>query len=161
MNLETKVTHESKALPGVTFIIRRMNQIQRARRDAKIIDARVRISELTDQLKGIPEDGTATEKLQRAKLDAQIGIEIVTAIKPAYVRAGLVSVDGLTIDSQPVKPEDLIESGQDDLLDEVYEACVGASGLSADQSKNSPPSGISAVPAPPDGQSTTVTVAAA
>lgn len=162
MNLESKVSHESKSLPGVRFTVRRLNQIQRARRDGKIIDARVRISELTDQLNSLPkEDSEPGLKLQRARLDAQIGIEIVTIIKPAYIRAGLLSVEGLTIDGQPVKPEDLIESGQDDFLDEVYEACVTASGLSAEQEKNSQSPGTLDAAGKPGDPSTTVTAVAA
>jgi hypothetical protein len=198
MNTATKTTHESQALPGVKFVVRQLNQFQRARRDESLIDARARVTELSQERERLPDpeapireiqalalkedrpltDGERTQvesiiaeiasdpaaeaaRLARAKLDQKMGIEITLNLKPAYLRAGLVSIEGYTIDGIVPTVDALLESGDDGLLDEIYLACSEASGLSPVQQKNLQSPGTSDEAAQPGETSSTATAAAA
>lgn len=158
MNFDPEVVHESKSLPGVKFTVRQLNQFERSRRELKVIDARARVTDLDGRRKALPE--VPENEIERAKLDREIGIEIVLNIRPVYLRAGFVSAEGLTIQGQPVTVDLLLDAGPDGFIDEVYEACHGAAGLAVDESKNSQPSGISSAAARPGGESTTAIPAA-
>jgi len=144
MDIASKITQESKVLPGVTFTVRRLNQIQRAKRDFGLIEERGRYTELYERYKALPDD--AEHLVARAKLDHEMGLIINAHFKPAYIRAGLVSIEGYQIDGTAPSADKLIESGDELLVDEIYLACEVASGLSAAAQKNLPSPGTSDKP---------------
>lgn len=147
MNFDPTQTIESAALPGVTFVVRRLNKIQRAQRDAKLIDARARIAAIYERMRPMLEDVTAPdgkvtqivkpERLEEfQKFDNEVGMAMVTDLYPAYLRAGLLSISGYEIAGKPATIDSLLSDGEDALLDEIYAACVANGGLTAEQEKN-------------------------
>lgn len=170
MNFEPTQEIKSAALPGVTFVVRRLNKIQRAQRDAKLIDARARISAIYEQMRPMLEDapgpeGKAIQVVKPAhlkefqKLDNEVGMAMVTELYPAYLRAGLISISDYEIAGKPATVETLLSDGEDALLDEIYAACVANGGLTAEQEKNSQSPGTS--PEAEAGQATPTTATAA
>lgn len=148
--VETQFTQDSKACPGVRFTMRVLNQYQRAIRDSKIVDARTRISELSAKYSALPDpDGDPTMpsaeaarlRIERNTIDHRLGLVITTELKPAYIRASLVGIEGLHLNPEPVTTTadpwgGLIGNAPDELLDEIYTAAVQNSGLSGEQEKN-------------------------
>lgn len=165
ISLKSKSTLESKSTPGVSFTVRTLNKIQRAKRDLLIIETRQQMSALVREYGPLAELETPTP--EQAKRKALIDVEYTWLedrdLKPALLRAGIVSVEGMEIDGKAVTVDALIESAgadYDALIDEMYTACEAASGLSATETKNSSSDTTSTeqvVPASPD---STVTSAA-
>ena len=154
-SFSSKETHDSQACAGVRFTVRILNEIQRARRDAKLLETRARINELRDQWAAAKDKGTSLDMI---KIDDEASLLSQSVVVPAFIRAGMISVDGLEIDGAPATVEALIESGPANLVSEIYEACVRASGLNQEESKNSPSPGTSE--GPEAGQETSTTVPA-
>lgn len=162
MNFEPTQTIESAALPGVTFVVRRLNKIQRAQRDAKLIDARARIAAIYERMRPMFADDSTVRPEHLAefqKLDNEVGMAMVTELYPAYLRAGLISISDYEIAGKPATVETLLSDGEDALLDEIYAACVANGGLTAEQEKNSQSPGTS--PEAEAGQATPTTATAA
>lgn len=139
MNFEPTQEIKSTARPGVSFVVRRLNKIQRAQRDAKLIDARARIASIYERMRPMFQDDNTVrpECLEEfKKLDNEVGMAMVTDLYPAYLRAGLLSITGYEIAGKPATIETLLSDGEDDLLDEIYAACVANGGLTAEQEKN-------------------------
>jgi hypothetical protein len=171
MNIETTFTQDSQACPGVRFTMRVLNQYQRSLRDAKLIDARVHVSELSAQLGRVADpdaeileirarakaenreltDAEATRvdqiaadpaaaapRIERAVIDHRIALIMNSELKPGYIRASLLAIDGLKIDGEaPKEPWDaVIQKAPDGLLDELYLAAHLNSGLTQAQEKN-------------------------
>jgi hypothetical protein len=104
---------------------------------------------------------TVTQRVARNKLDHRIGLTINRDLKPAYIRASLISIDGFQVDDKPAaKPWDsLIRSAPDELIDELYLAANLNSGLTGEQEKNS--QSPSPSPAVEDGGTSTTTASSA
>lgn len=151
----SKETQDSAAIPGMKFTVRRLNDIQRARRDMKLIDVRARLTELSARFEKIED----LESIERRRLDYEIGLVINADLKPAYIRAGFVSMEGFEIDGAVPTAESLIESGRSDVINEVYAACAAASGMTPDELKNSPSPGTSDVLGAGQESSTTASAA--
>lgn len=146
MNFEPTQTIESAALRGVTFVVRRLNKIQRAQRDAKLIDARARISAVYERMRPMfADDSTVRPEClaEFQKLDNEVGMAMVVELYPAYLRAGLISISDYEIAGKPATVETLLSDGEDALLDEIYAACVANGGLTGEQEKNSQSPGTS------------------
>lgn len=158
-SFSSKQTQESAACPGVRFTVRRLNDIQRARRNLKLIEARAHLTELSARFEDAGNGGADLVSPEQMRADHEIGLAINIDMKPAYIRAGLISIEGLEIDGAAATVDTLIEFGPTDLVNEVYGACALASGLTADQSKNSPSPGTSAVPEAGPESSTIASVA--
>lgn len=161
MNLESTVTKDSTTRPGVRFTVRVLNKIQRARRDFALVEPRTKLTGLYQQMSAIPSDATEdADRLRRASLDHECGLLIDMHLKPAYIRAGLLSIEGLEIDGKPATADSLIERGNDELdplIDEIYLACATESGLSEEQKKDSPsPEPSSAAPAEDEKNTTAI-----
>lgn len=93
----------------------------------------------------------------------QLGDEITIIsedkINPAYVRWGLHSIEGLTIDDTPATVESLIESGPRDLYNEILDAIKKESGLDERQQGESEP--LTTSGAQVDGRKTSTSAEAA
>lgn len=157
MNLKSKITHQSKSAPDVSFTVRCLNVMQRARRDAAIADRKIRYSQLlADQrallkaaIPGFYEEEDPNKRAdllktlapdkanELAEIQFKAALLLDEHIRPAIVKAGLLSIDGLVLDGQAVTaPEAFLECAPDELLDEVYEACESASSLTDAERKN-------------------------
>jgi len=143
MNFRSTEVHESDAVEGVRFTVRVLNVIQRARRDAEIADQRLEFTRLLEEYRALGDEERNSPAGRR--LDYLSGLIADQYLKPASIRAGLVSIEGLSVDGEPVTDADgLIERGPDALIEEVWLACEAASGLSEEQRKNSSSPGTSA-----------------
>lgn len=151
MDLRTKIEYESEVAPGVKYTIRVLNQIERARRDLQMRQSRLaaraaweKVIELGRQIWGAEESPARREELLRGHaLANELAsttefFQLITDadIMPAVVRAGVVSISGLSFDGQPATVDTLIASGDAQLLKEISNRCDDACGLSADQRKN-------------------------
>jgi hypothetical protein len=149
----SKVEYPSQSCEGVKFTVRVLNKIQRAQRDLELIPHQAETTRIFERMKAI-EDPKSIEYLE---LDARYGVLINLHFKPAYIRAGLISVEGFEgIETAA----DLIDRGPDSLIDEVYEKCYLASGLTTEQQKNSSSASDSVAPVAEASQNTTATIAA-
>jgi hypothetical protein len=153
-SLKSKFTESSKKYPGVSYTVRNLNTIRRAERDAAIASHRLEYTRLTaeraTQFKALAgEDGTAEERNTRVnalpvdkrlailKMDEEAQHIYERFIVPNAIRAGLISVDGLDLDGvEKPTTEDVIQNAPDDLIEEIYAACVRGSGLTEDEAKN-------------------------
>lgn len=152
--LKSKITHESKVEPGAKFTVRALNYIQRARRDSGVSKQRLEYSRMLGQLGRMQKEnlGEGDYESRKAKFDAlpetvrqqmdTLSFESANILHehliPSALRAGLISIDGLVIEGASVKTvEELLESAPDELLDEIYQACEKAAGLTAEERKNS------------------------
>lgn len=153
-SLKSKFTESSKKYPGVSFTVRNLNTIRRAERDATIASHRLEYTRLTaeraTQFKALAgEDGTAEERNARVnalpvdkrlailKMDEEAQHIYERFIVPNAIRAGLVSIDGIDLDGvEHPTAEDVIQGAPDDLIEEIYAACVRGSGLTEDEAKN-------------------------
>lgn len=172
MNFSTTETHESQAEPGVRFTVRVLNRIQRAGRDMELLKHRERLTQIQSEIAELiveKDNGPGQPKTMSVKPGAEVRMAVLSHestlieaqhVTPAYIRAGLVSVEGYDIDGQPATVETIISGGSDALLDEIYTACSAASGLSAEQRKNSQPAGTSPAPEGTPAGPTTATPAA-
>lgn len=147
VSIKSKHEHVSTSVPGVTFTVRTLNRIRRSRRDLPILATRQRLSEILREYKPLrkllteaPAEFTDDQRRQIDALDAEFTWLRDSEIKPADIRAGLVSIDGLEIDGAPATVETLLNATgpeYDALLEEIHEACEAASGLSPAETKNS------------------------
>lgn len=182
-SLKTKNVIESKVCAGVSFHIRTLNAVQRARRDASVASQRHEYSRLVNEARAIykkvagitdtpftsalkaelsklalPEEHavskglarflsaeeidakmaalTAAERAQLDELNDRANLIDNEHLVPATIRAALVEVTGYEIDGKPATVEAFISDAPDELLNEAYDACTGASGLTAEQAKN-------------------------
>lgn len=141
-------TEESKAVPGVRYTVRALNRIQRAARDLPLLDMQVRIANLLKEWgdintllnpSGTPE-ADLKQSVRMIAIDAEYTALRALHIKPAVIRAGLVSLEGLEVDGQPATADLLMTNSgpeYDELIDEIYDACQAAAGLTSVQTKNS------------------------
>lgn len=159
MNLTGNITHQSEALPGVSFAVRRLNYIARSERDLSMLEDRARLTAILRRMEAICDGGkierdddgrvtniTAGREHEFRPLDNEYAMIHQTRIVPAYIRAGLLSVEGLEIEGAPATVESVLKHAPDALLDEVFAACYAASDLSEAQRKNSLSPGSSDAP---------------
>jgi hypothetical protein len=144
MQIESKKTIESTTAPGVTFTVRRLNRIQRAKRDLGCMDARLRFTAAIERYRDLEKvkEGARTpeQETEMRALDYEAGLIVNEHLKPASISAALTAITGLEIDGKPATVAAIIENGGpevDELLDEIYTACEAASGLSGAETKNS------------------------
>ncbi len=164
MNLSPQQKHESAALPGVSFTVRRLNYIARCERDLALLEDRARMAALIGRMQALCDGDDFTKpragaEQEHRRLDAEYAMLHQTRIIPAYIRAGLVSVDGLTVDGAAADTAAVLAAAPDALLDEIFAACVAASDLSESQRKNWQSPGSS--DAPEAGQTSSTTAPAA
>jgi hypothetical protein len=159
IQLKSKTRIESAALPGIAFTVRRLAHIRRAEMDLTTVKEQAEMAALVREYHGIMETEPRkllTPEARAARLTElapdqvlRIGVidrtvDLITQryIKPASIRAGLVSIEGVTDeDGSPIATaEKLLASATPELnalINEIYEACEAASGLDAEETKNS------------------------
>lgn len=163
---------ESTVKPGVSFTVRVLNKFERARRDLALLPAREKLGNLAMRRRALMEDvpGENGQQLERPRsgceveaqcLDEEFGCIMLIDVQPAYIRSGLISIDGYEIAGQPADVESLIAQGDDALIEEIHAACLANGGLTPEQEKNSQSPGTSPAPAQDQATPTTVSIAAA
>jgi len=141
MNFDPEVIISSK-LPGyedVSFTIHQLTEGKRLKVRTVLADVNAQLRDLMTEkvtADGLPE-------AERAPLYARIGLSIQELLEdkitPAWVRALLVSIDGLTIKGQPATAESLIESGPRELYYEIGKAVRAAAGMTDEERGESVP----------------------
>lgn len=121
VSYDSVITIQSNTMPGVTFAINRIS-----------FGRRMELSRLVRELSKKAEFLEAGTELQE-RIEAGILAHEVDAM---YLRWGLVSVEGLTIDGAPPTAEQLIDRGPEALTQEIVAAVKAQCGLSEAERKN-------------------------
>ena len=157
IQLKGKVRIESATLPGVAFTVRRLAVMRRAERDMQTLQASARLEQIRREWREVmgPGDFSTAELIngrmaemspaEFQKVDALNREGILLGdlhLKPASIRTGLVSIEGITNeDGVPIETaEQLLQCATpelDELLEEVYRACEAGGGLDTLERKNS------------------------
>ena len=124
MNYESESVHESKALAGVRYAVRRVSFGRRAElvRMAREITGRAEFLEAAREAQG------PVEKLETHLL--------ANEMEQLYVRWGLGRIEGLEIDGEPATAAALIERGPEALTREIAKAVRHELGLTDEERKN-------------------------
>jgi hypothetical protein len=141
LTIQSKVSIDSEAAPGVTYVIRRLSKLQRAKRDIPVLAERVKFTELYKEYQKLDEPKDAavheTNAPRLAALDYEMGLLMDAHLKPAAIRAGLVSIEGFAVEGYAQAADAVIQCGDDSLIDEIWGHCEALAGLSGEQQKNS------------------------
>jgi len=121
MNYESSSRVESKAHPGVTFVISKMSLGRR-------LDLIQRVRDLALKHEFVEAGGSPKERLEAAALSAEID--------HLYVRWGVQQLIGLEVDGLPATPAMLASHGPEDLCQEAASAVKAECGLSEAERKN-------------------------
>jgi hypothetical protein len=121
MKYESFLSIDSTAAPGVRFTIHRISFGRRM--------------ELSRQVRELSRKAEFLEagKEMHEKIEANILAQEIDAM---YLRWGLSSIDGLSIDGEPAGAAELLEKGPEDLTREVVAAIKAQCGLSEPERKN-------------------------
>lgn len=121
MQFESIAVRRSAVCEGVEFRLRRMSFRRR-------LDLMRAVRDLAKRLEFASAGESSVDRAEAA----------ITAmeIDDVYLRWGLDSVEGLSIDGQVASPDDLIAKGPEALCREIAEAIRGECGLSDDERKN-------------------------
>ena len=112
--------HESKAIAGVRFAIKRVSLAQR-------LELNKRVRELTLQHEFL-KAGPAADQLEATWADL--------LVRKLYVEWGLAGIEGLLIDGEATSVELLIDKGPEELVDEIVSVLQEEIGLSEEERKN-------------------------
>lgn len=153
-NFTTTISHDSATTPGVKFVVRRMTEGTRrqlrlrlasafaklraidADRDDMIEDAAARLGKTIDAVFVSELSRDERRRLQEFVESAELIRD--TEIHPVYVDAGLISIEGLTIDDAPATTAaDLARVPGGELYREVLAAVKAAAGLASETRPNS------------------------
>jgi hypothetical protein len=121
LQYESTVSMRSNKSPGVTFVIHRISFGRR-------MELSRRVRELSRRVEFLEAGAKVQEKIEA-------GI-VAQEIDAMYLRWGLVSVQGMTIDGEPADCERLIEKGPEELVSEIVGAVKAQCGLSEAEIKN-------------------------
>jgi hypothetical protein len=180
MNFAPTAPFKSAICPGVTATIKVLNVIERARRDMEIAEHRAEFQRchreknalLNAALNRPADDLSAPTVEQIASLPAETQDRLYALaerasliqsahIMPAELRASIISLAGcLTATGAAATVDDLIATGPDALITELYAAIQPLAGLTPVQEKNLPSPGSSDSPAATPSESLAVANAA-
>ena len=118
---DSSISVQSTSVPGVMF---RIGRISFGRR----MDLTRRVREISRRI-GFLDAGSELAD----KIEANI---LTQEIEALYLRWGLVSLQGLSIDGEPATADRLLEKGPEDLVHEIVAAVKSQCGLSEAERKN-------------------------
>lgn len=136
-----KVTSEKCA--GVTLVINKRTEGRRIQLRLDMAPIQEKMESVLERLRSLPEPPesgddtrTAEQKKQYAAVVAEYFRVQEDEIQPAWVKWGLVRVEGLTVDGREVtSPDEFIELAPPELYAEAVEAIKASLGLTAEQKK--------------------------
>jgi hypothetical protein len=120
-NYHSRVRHNSEAMPGVSYTIKRMSLGRR-------IELAEAIRDLAVELEFHQAGESARERVTSAALSARI--------EQVYLRWGLSGISGLLIDGEVPGPDLLYANGPEDLLREIVDQIRLECGLTDEERKN-------------------------
>lgn len=109
------------SIPGVYFTLRRMSLGRR-------IELACAVRDLLARLEFHEAGKSLDDQVNAALLSAEVDV--------VYLRWGLVSLEGLTIDAQPASCEELIAAAPENLAREIVTRIKNECGLSEQETKN-------------------------
>jgi len=121
MTYESAVVIESQVAPGVTFTVLKMSYERRS-------ELMRRISELARRHEFIKASERLDDRMEAALLESEINL--------TYLKWGLKSIDGLTVDGAEATPDLLAEKGPEELFREALTAVRAQAGLTLEERKN-------------------------
>ena len=175
MKYTSTITHESKTDPDVSFTVRHLTEGRRIKISLSLADKydkvdtiRTGVSEIAERIRPLLAQAKAEgsdvlnnnpDMAELTRKHRQMQSVENDEIIPVFVRALLVSVDGLEIDGAPATVDSMIESGPPELYAEIVKAVRHEMGLDEQETGNSEPPSTS--PARVDGgtQVTSVPIA--
>lgn len=111
----------SQRAPDVTYTIRRVSFGRR-------LELLKKIRGLSGKLEFLRAGMNTPEKMEAAEIEREV--------EAIYIQWGLEAVDGLVIDGAPAVPSSLLESGPEEMVQEVLEHLKEQIGLTDDERKN-------------------------
>jgi len=121
MTYESVAVIESEVAPGVTFTVLKMSYGRRSELMRKI-------RELAQRHEFLEASERLDDRMEAALLESEINL--------TYLRWGLKSIDGLTVDGADATPDLLAERGPEELFREALAAVRAQAGLTAEERKN-------------------------
>jgi len=121
LQYESVVSIESKAVPGVRFVIHRISFGRRMELSRRVRE----LSRRAEFLEVGPE--------MHERIEASILAQEIDAM---YIHWGLLSIEGLIIDGEPATAARLLEKGPENLAREIVSAVKEQCGLSEPERKN-------------------------
>ncbi len=118
---ESVISTDSRAIPGVRFVIHRMSFGRR-------MELSRRIREIGQKVDFLAAGNDVQEKFEAGILAQQIDA--------MYLHWGLVAVECLRIDGEAATTADLIEKGPEDLAREIVSTIKAQCGLNESERKN-------------------------
>lgn len=145
MNYKTRITIASTTIPGASFTILRMSDGRRAalREAAAPFLHEVRLA--VAEIETLENDENPHSKAQVRELRDRVNLA-TDAVNREWLRLGLVSVEGFTIDDEPVTLGNLLSDGPEDFRTEVADAIKKAATLSGAEEGEFGPLSISDAP---------------
>lgn len=121
MTYESEAVIESAVAPGVTFTVLKMSYERRS-------ELMRRIRELARRHEFLEASERLDDRMEAAVLESEINL--------TYLKWGLKSISGLTVDGADATPEILAERGPEDLCREVLTAIRVQASLAPEERKN-------------------------
>lgn len=118
---ESTISIRSNTAPGVTFVIHRISFGRR-------MELSRRVRELSQKAEFLEAGAQIQEKIEAGILAQEIDA--------MYLRWGLVSIHGMTIDGGPADCERLMDKGPEELVSEIVRAVKSQCGLNEAEIKN-------------------------
>jgi hypothetical protein len=143
--VESKLKDEKGELlyPGVVFVINRMNERRRLTRELQLADLRMKVNEQSEALRNALKEKDSLAPGQLDHMNAEFGNLLHGEWYPAWIRWGVVAIEGFEIDGVAASIKTLCEDGPTDLVEEAFYAVIAAAGLSTPETKNSESPGTS------------------
>jgi hypothetical protein len=129
MQFSSRITTESTACPGVTFTLNKMTEGRRIKLRLTMAEKTAKLREIMVEVNRLREDPEPNQARVAELLDT-VTETLEDEITPAWVKWGLHSITGLTIDGQEATPDLLIADGPRDLYKEIAAAIKSEAGLS-------------------------------
>jgi hypothetical protein len=121
MTYESETLIESEVAPGCTFTVLKMSYGRRS-------ELMRRIRELARRHEFLEASERLEDRMEAALLESEINL--------TYLKWGLKSISGLTVDGAEATPELLAEKGPETLFREVLKAVRAQAGLAPEERKN-------------------------
>jgi hypothetical protein len=121
MTYESEAVIESEAAPGVSFTVFKMSYGRR-------FELMRRIRDLARRHEFLEASERLEDRMEAALVESEINL--------TYLRWGLKSISGLTVDGADATPEILAEKGPENLFREALKAVRTQAGLTPEERKN-------------------------
>lgn len=165
ISLTSKMTMDSKLLPGARVHLRKFNVERRARVVLALAEYRAKVNALYRQMitcvivpdetdetgavtkAGDPPAEREKKTIERIALQTEIAALEDAYIKPALLREYVVSIEGVEIDGETMTAETLVSGAHPGFADEVYDFMEAHNGLPPFVDSSSPSPSPSLTPA--------------